>query len=297
MISIAMATYNGEKYIKEQIDSILNQTIQDFELVVCDDCSSDSTIDILKEYSKRDERITAYENEKQLGFLKNFEKAVSLCKGEYIALSDQDDIWMPDHLELLHKAIKGKSMSCGNALLVDSNALSMGMTYWEQVAFESIPSSNLGKAMSILLFRNPFQGAAMMINRDLLKYALPIPEFVYFHDTWFAALACFCDGIACVKTPILKYRRVNESVTGSRKDKIPRYTQYRRHLIPNQKLKTIKAISERLQAVTTIKEKRFLKKMEKICIRNNTRKGKWVNFIYTTLHYRTIYNSSLTSWK
>ena len=91
MISIAMATYNGAKYLREQIDSILAQTIQDFELVVCDDCSSDDTWDILKQYSDADKRIKVFRNESNMGFKRNFEKAMSLCGGDYIALSDQDD--------------------------------------------------------------------------------------------------------------------------------------------------------------------------------------------------------------
>lgn len=101
MISIAMATYNGEKYLREQLDSILVQTISDFELIICDDCSNDSTRKILSEYAKKDSRIKVIFNEQNLGFVKNFEKTISFCNGEYIAFSDQDDIWLPNHLEVL----------------------------------------------------------------------------------------------------------------------------------------------------------------------------------------------------
>ena len=291
-----MATYNGAKYLKEQIDSILNQTIQDFELVVCDDCSKDETFEILKEYASKDQRIRIYENENNLGFKRNFEKAVALCKGEYIALSDQDDIWMPEHLELLLRAINNKVLSCGNALLVNGNGESMGMTWREQQAFEYVPETDLGKAMSILLFRNPYQGAAMMIKRSLLEYALPIPQTMKYHDTWFAILACFNGGIACFDTPILRYRRIEESVTGLRKMKISRFNQYRSHFIWGDKLDTIRSVSERLPNVSE-KERKFLKKMEKICVRNKTFIGKWLNFVFTTIHYKTIYNSTFKSWK
>ena len=95
MISIAMATFNGEKYLREQIDSILAQTHQNFELVICDDCSTDGTAGILREYETQDSRIRVYVNERNIGFKKKFERAISLCKGEYIALSDQDDVWRP----------------------------------------------------------------------------------------------------------------------------------------------------------------------------------------------------------
>ena len=105
MISIALTTYNGEKFLKEQLDSILNQTYSDYELVVCDDCSTDSTRQILKEYEKKDKRINVFLNNNNLGFKNNFEKAISLCTGEYIALSDQDDIWDEKKLEILLKKV------------------------------------------------------------------------------------------------------------------------------------------------------------------------------------------------
>ena len=291
-----MTTYNGEKFLREQIDSILAQSIQDFELVVCDDCSSDSTIEILEGYQQSDKRIKVYKNESNLGFKKNFEKAISLCDGEYIALCDQDDIWSPDHLEVLKDAIKDKILACGNAELIDKDGNSLGITFWEQEAFDSVPSSDLGKAKSILLFRGSYQGAAMMIKRQIVKTALPIPEKYTFHDSWLALVACFCGGIACVDIPILKYRRIEESVTGMRKRKRSRFYQHFNHIIWNDKLDAINALNERLTSMSK-KEKRFLRKMEKMCVRNNTTKGKWLNFIYKTMHYKTIYNSTIKSWK
>ena len=96
-----MATYNGGKYLREQLDSILTQTITDWELVVCDDCSKDSTVEILTSYQEQDDRIKIFVNEKNLGFKKNFEKAIGLCSGDYIALADQDDIWHENHLLII----------------------------------------------------------------------------------------------------------------------------------------------------------------------------------------------------
>jgi glycosyltransferase involved in cell wall biosynthesis len=125
MISIAMATYNGENYIREQIDSILNQTYQEFELIICDDCSTDSTWTILQEYEKKDHRINCQLNEKNIGFVKNFEKAIRLSQGEYIAFSDQDDIWTSDHLEILLATIGKNQLCCGNYLFMDANGKSL----------------------------------------------------------------------------------------------------------------------------------------------------------------------------
>ncbi len=111
-----MATYNGEKYVNEQIDSILSQTYQDFELIICDDCSKDRTREILQEYSQKDSRIKLLFNEKNLGFKKNFEKAISMCNGEYIAFCDQDDIWENYKLQFAIEKIENNDIYCSNCM-------------------------------------------------------------------------------------------------------------------------------------------------------------------------------------
>ena len=93
-VSIALATYNGEMFLREQLDSILNQSVRNFELVICDDCSKDSTWDILNEYAIADSRIRILRNDKNLGFLGNFEKAIQHTQEKFVALADQDDIWL-----------------------------------------------------------------------------------------------------------------------------------------------------------------------------------------------------------
>lgn len=138
-VSVAMCTYNGAKYIREQIDSILGQTVQDIELIVCDDCSSDETLSVLHEYANHDPRIRIYQNEQNLGYKQNFAKALSLCTGEYIALSDQDDIWMPDHIEVLLAILGNRSLAVGNSLLVDESGQSLGLTLREQEGLIRIP--------------------------------------------------------------------------------------------------------------------------------------------------------------
>ncbi len=101
MISIALATYNGSKFLREQLDSILSQSMTDFEVIVCDDCSTDDTVKILYEYAAKDTRFNIHEHETNLGFKKNFEHILSLCKGEFIAFCDQNDIWEPNHIHTL----------------------------------------------------------------------------------------------------------------------------------------------------------------------------------------------------
>ena len=139
MISIAMATYNGEKFICEQLDSIMAQTITDWELIVCDDVSTDSTIAILEEYAKKDGRILIHKNKVNLGFKRNFEKAISLCSGDYIALCDQDDIWYPKHLEILYNQIGNYSLSIGNSDIVDTNNVFLNKTMSDTDHIHFIP--------------------------------------------------------------------------------------------------------------------------------------------------------------
>lgn len=209
MISIALAAYNGEKYIREQVDSILVQTIQDFELVVCDDCSTDGTLAILQEYEKQDSRIHVYENDHNLGFIKNFEKAVSLCSGEYIALCDQDDIWLPEHLQFLLNNMGNSSLSCGNAELVYENGKSMKITLDKAQHF----FYTTGNYLYMLLLRGcKFQGASMLVPANFAKGVLPIPDGIY-HDMWFALCACMENGISYSTQVITKYRQHENNVT------------------------------------------------------------------------------------
>lgn len=117
LVSIALAAYNGKKFITEQIESILDQSFQDFEIIIRDDCSTDGTYDLLRQFARKDSRIIIKKNEHNLGFSKNFKLIVDDCTGKYIAFSDQDDIWEPKHLEILLSIIGNKDVACGNALL------------------------------------------------------------------------------------------------------------------------------------------------------------------------------------
>ena len=106
-----MATYNGEKYISQQIDSILNQEFTDFNLIICDDQSTDQTIQIIKEYMQKDSRISLYINESNLGYNQNFMKLIQLSNAPFFSIADQDDIWYPNQLNDLYKAISENDKS------------------------------------------------------------------------------------------------------------------------------------------------------------------------------------------
>lgn len=216
MISIVMATYNGETYIREQINSILNQTISDFELIISDDCSKDSTVEIIKRYKDKDKRITLVENEKNLGFKKNFEKAISYCKGDFIAFCDQDDIWTEDHLEILHNEIGDKDLICGNAELVDQNGNSMNLTTYQCLSEFDFPGTNTD-LFKKLLYGNFAQGTALMISNTIVKDFLPMPECAKYHDWWAASIACLKNGCKYTDKIVLKYRQHGNNQTVTKK--------------------------------------------------------------------------------
>lgn len=216
-VSIAMSTYNGEKFIREQLDSILSQTVQDFELITCDDCSSDSTVQILNEYEKKDARIKVFVNKKNLGFTRNFEKAISLCSGEYIALSDQDDVWTENHLELLLKNLGTSNLIGGGAFLVDAKGQSLNSTLLESAGVNWFPAENSDCWLDFLFHRNIFQGTAILAKANFIKSCLPIPEKVKFHDWWFALNAAFEKKIKYLNEIVLNYRQHGNNVTFNEK--------------------------------------------------------------------------------
>ena len=209
MISIAMCTYNGERFLKEQIDSILNQSYKNFELIITDDCSSDKTIEIIKEYLKHDDRIKLFQNEKNLGFIKNFEKAISLCSGEYIALADQDDIWKGNKLEVFLKEIKDNVLIYSDAILIDKNSKELGRTLVKSED-RSLVS---GKCNKSFILTNCISGNTLMFKKELVQYILPIPENISFHDIWIAFVASSYGTITYTDESMTYYRRYEEQVT------------------------------------------------------------------------------------
>jgi len=238
MISIALASYNGEKYIREQLDSILNQTIQDFEVIICDDCSNDNTWNIIEEYANNDARFRCYKNEKNLGFIKNFEKAISLCEGDYVALCDQDDIWIQIHLEVLFSNIKNNNLCLGNALFINGNNESLEQTHISSLGGGIEFLDTIEKKIIRVLFRGNFcQGASMLIKRDFLNRILPVPNCFSVHDVWFA-MAAICEK-SFVFTPetITLYRQHNTNVINRNIHKTNNFLNFKTLIKRNSNIK------------------------------------------------------------
>lgn len=216
LVSIAMATYNGEQYLKEQLDSILNQTYKNIELIICDDCSNDKTREIITKYANSDKRIKYFFNEENLGYSKNFQKAVSLCNGEYIALSDQDDIWNLNKIELSINKINNYDLLCTNSLLVDENNKSLKITMKDTVGYRYIPK-NQEQIFKFLCHKNFVQGSTILAKASFIKN-ITVPEDFY-HDYCYAFYAIECNGIIYLNNCTIRYRQHKQQVTTNKKKK------------------------------------------------------------------------------
>ncbi|GHV04446.1 hypothetical protein FACS189485_09860 [Spirochaetia bacterium] len=204
IVSIAMTTYNGARYLREQLDSILTQNYSDFELVICDDCSTDNTWAILAEYAEKDTRVHCRRNDKNLGYTKNFEKAITLCRGDYIALSDQDDVWTPDHLAVLLENRSDALLVWAQAefILQDGTPTGEKRLPASQVAFLAHNDNDLFRT---LFFCCPAQGCTMLVNRILLEKAMPFVA-TRAYDPWLTLAAASLKKLRYVDKTIVWYR-------------------------------------------------------------------------------------------
>ena len=249
LISIAMCTYNGAKFIEEQLSSILNQTYKNIEIIITDDGSSDKTIEIIKKYQQNDKRIRLYQNEKNLGFVKNFEKAISLCLGEYIALADQDDIWKLNKLEMFSMEIKDNLLIYSDTDLIDKNSVTINKQLIR-------PRSNLvsGRCNKAFVFYNCASGNTMMFKKELLNKILPIPEKISYHDIWIVFIASSIGNITYTEESYTYYRRYSEQVTATIKNN---YTSFKDKL-QKKKQKKIQSIENRLKDIQEFRKIEYL---------------------------------------
>lgn len=207
-LSVVMATYNGAKYISEQLDSILAQTLAPDEVIIVDDCSVDNTWEILNEYAHCNSKIKLYRNNINLGVVKSFEYALTLPSGEFVALADQDDYWLSDKLELLIKNIGANWLIHSDAYIVDANLNVISKSYNKLRPYHD-------NSLNMYLMRNNVTGCTVLLHRSLLKLALPFPPNVIMHDHYLALCARFCDKLTYLDLPLLKYRQHDQNVVGS----------------------------------------------------------------------------------
>ena len=186
-ISVCMATYNGEQYVIKQIRSILNQLSISDELIVVDDCSSDNTINVIK--NLRDKRIKIHRNLKNIGHVHSFCKAISLTKNNYIFLSDQDDIWIEGRVKLMMESLikNDVDLLTSNFSWIDASEKQIDVKY------DGVDEKNSDKYIKniydIFIGKTNYFGCAMLFKKQLLSLITPIPKFVESHDLWVALAA------------------------------------------------------------------------------------------------------------
>ena len=224
-VSVVMCTYNGAAYLEEQWDSITSQTHVPLEIVVCDDGSTDGTWQLLKSLAKRTSiPVRLIQNADNLGFIRNFEKAISEGKGELLALADQDDIWDPQKLAVAAAAFQADDallLFFSDAAMIDDNGTSLGFTAWHCVGLENHwQALNAGEERRRLWVIHTVTGATIVMSRKLRPLALPFPDELlepgswHIHDGWLAAVAATCGNIRGEPKSLVQYRRHSNQVLG-----------------------------------------------------------------------------------
>lgn len=208
LVSIPLAAFNGAQYISQQISSILCQSFANFELIIIDDCSTDRTCEIVRNYLS-DPRVTFSINTTNLGYKQNFEKAIKKCKGDFIALADQDDIWHPDKLTMLLDNIADNDLIHSDAELIDgdNNIINSSFSRYSSKSLDTSPRN--------ILFNGSVTGCTCMFRADILKLVLPFPKGDFVHDRWISLVASFGAGIIYLDRPLIRYRQHSSNVSGA----------------------------------------------------------------------------------
>ena len=208
LVSVVMATYNGERFLEAQIESILSQTYQNLEIIVVDDRSTDQTYTILETYAEKDKRIKLFRNDANLGYIKNFEKGLLLATGQYVAPSDHDDIWFSEKIAILVATINEASIVYADSVLIDETGNQIGKKLSDIKRL-----SDFNDCLSFLV-GNSAAGHAMLIKTELIKQTVPFAPMIP-HDHWLGFVATLHSGIKFIDTPLVYYRQHNNSVFGA----------------------------------------------------------------------------------
>lgn len=229
LVEIALATYNGGLYLELFLKSLSNQSYSNWRLLVRDDGSTDNTLMILNKFKKNisQEMLFIKDEMGNVGVRKNFSIILSSSSAEYIMLADQDDVWLPQKIEKSLDLILGLENVYGNQpslvftdlKLIDRNGNIFSNSFWQYRGLD--PSKGL--KFNCLLVGNVITGCTVMLNRSLLKKALPIPEDVFMHDWWLGLVAIAFGKVAYIEEPLILYRQHDNNLIGSGKRDISNF--------------------------------------------------------------------------
>jgi len=273
LVSVVMCTYNGSRFVAEQIESICNQTYKRLEIIIVDDASSDNTFEIIKEFAGKDKRMQAFRNDTNLGFNLNFNKACKLATGDFIAIADQDDIWEKTKVEkLLAKITEGP----GTLL---THCISARFEQFGRFHMKSHKLVNYlaGDDVRNFFLANYISGHNMLIRKELLEKSLPFPGNVYY-DWWLAAVASVNGKIEPVPEILVWHRMHDSNATGAAKPKLPLYKQVMT-ILPQ--LMTIKGMTPEAKA--------FGMQLLKYYSAFPSKKLSWPLFVFLLKHAKIIF--------
>lgn len=210
-ISVAMCTFNGERFLNAQLESIAAQGRPPDELVICDDGSTDASQEIIRQFAQRSTFPVRFRvNERNLGSTKNFEQAISLCQGTIVALADQDDVWYPHKLARMEKAFQepGIVAAFSDADLIDDDSRPLGSRLWPTFAFNLEKQQQFidGRALKVLIRHPVVTGATMALRRQWFDLMVPIPA-EHIHDSWISFLLAACGWFEVISEPLMQYRQ------------------------------------------------------------------------------------------
>lgn len=203
MISVCMATYNGEKYIKEQLDSILTQLSEEDEVIVSDDCSTDSTLDIVRDF--HDPRIEILEGVRFGSPIFNFENALKHAVGDIIFLADQDDIWMPNKVKHMVERLEEYDLVVSDAQVINKEREITNHSFFE------LRGSRKGYWRNIL--KNNYLGCCIAFRRECLEYILPFPAKIAMHDIWIGLCVELHGKTLFLPEQLISYRRHGDNIS------------------------------------------------------------------------------------
>lgn len=219
-IDVLLATYNGEKYLREQIDSILNQTYSNIRLVISDDCSKDNTREIIKEYEEKDDRVISYFHEKNLGYVKNFEFLLTKVENDIYMLSDQDDVWLPTKIEHTYNKMveTNADLVFTDLEVVDENLKMMYPSFNDYMKLSrKIKKYKTDYRLQYLY--NCVTGCTLMSKKKFLDMILPIPTQSKYaiHDTWIATAIANNGKVEYLDEKTILYRQHGNNQVGTEK--------------------------------------------------------------------------------
>lgn len=219
-IDVLLATYNGEKHIREQIDSILNQTYKNIRLIISDDCSTDGTLKILKNYEEKDKRIKLYIQEKNLGVVKNIEFLLQKEEEPYYMLADQDDIWLPEKIEKSYQKLQEEKADLvfGDLEVVDNELKTMYPSFNDYMLL----TRKIGKyidSYKVNYLYNCVTGCTILAKKETIKEILPLPTTSkrVLHDHWIGLMVSLQGKLSYMPEKYIKYRQHGDNEVGTEK--------------------------------------------------------------------------------